>query len=257
MAMNRVKFGHWPRRALGAALVAVAALTLAAADQDRAHKNPVLIELFTSQGCASCPKANAFLGQLSHEPNTIALTYPVGYWDYLGWKDTFAKPEFAERQKSYAAIFKRGVYTPQMVVDGEAHTNALRPPAVRRMFEQVRMLGGVKVKMTREGGKATVALHGATPGQAADIWLIQYAPGPIYVQVKGGENAGMRMPHYNLVTQLSSAGAWTGGAKQVDLACEPACAVIVQEKQTGRVLAAKMLAPGDQGVAAAGAPSGG
>ncbi len=227
-------------------MVASAAMAFGAANADAPPK-PVLVELFTSQGCSSCPKANAVLGQHGREPHTIALTYAVGYWDYLGWKDTFARPEFTVRQKQYALKFRRGVYTPQLVIDGQVHNNGQREGQLRQLISLASMTGRVKAKLVREGEQAQLTLTGAAPLTAADIWLAQYVPGPLYVEVKKGENAGLRMPHYNVVTKLYRLGEWNGGPKVYEGPCEPACAFIVQEKNTGRVMTAKQLGPVDQG----------
>lgn len=216
-----------------------AAVPASARDGEGEHEKPVLIELFTSQGCASCPKANAFLGKLGQEDSTIALTYAVGYWDYLGWKDQFAKPEFADRQKAYAARFRKSVYTPQMVVDGAAHASGLKAGEVRTLISANPLPGGAKVEARRRDGKLRIAVYGAPPAAATEVWLAQYEPGPIYVEVKGGENAGTRIPHYNLVKQIVRLGAWTGAPFHYIADCAPACAVIVQETEGGRVIAAR------------------
>jgi hypothetical protein len=227
-------------------MAASAAIAFGAANASAPPK-PVLVELFTSQGCSSCPRANAVLGELGREPNTIALTYAVGYWDYLGWKDTFARPEFADRQRQYAAKFRRGIYTPQLIIDGQVHNNGQREGQLRQLLKLASMTGHVKAKVVREGEKAELTLSGAAPQSTAEVWMVQYNPGPLYVAVKKGENAGLRMPHYNVVTKLIRLGEWAGGAKVYEGSCEPACAFIVQEKSTGRVMTAKQLGPVDQG----------
>jgi hypothetical protein len=246
-----MKRSVWRCWLLGAGVAALAAIALPSALGAASASAPpkaVLVELFTSQGCSSCPKANAVLGQLSSEPNTIALTYAVGYWDYLGWKDTFARPEFADRQKQYAQKFRRGVYTPQMIIDGQVHNNAQREGQLRQLISLVSMTGHVKARVARDGERGELTLVGAPPQAGADIWLAQYNPGPLYVEVKKGENAGLRMPHYNVVTKLTRVGEWTGGAKTFAGSCEPACAFIVQERNMGRVVTAKALGPADQGL---------
>jgi len=114
---------------------AALALTGSAMAQEAKPPAPMLIELFTSQGCSNCPKANALLGTLAKEHDVIALTYAVGYWDYLGWRDTFAKPEFTARQKSYAATLRQGgVYTPEMIVNGAGHASGSRAEKVRALM---------------------------------------------------------------------------------------------------------------------------
>lgn len=231
----------FPGRTALAVLAAgwIVASPAVAGESQGEHAKPVLIELFTSQGCASCPKANAFLGKLGHEDSMITLTYAVGYWDYLGWKDQFAKPEFADRQKAYAARFRKSVYTPQMVVDGAAHASGLKAGEIRTLIGANPLPGGAKIEARRRDGKLRIALYGPAPTTPTDVWLAQYEPGPIFVEVTGGENAGTRIPHYNLVKQIVRLGAWTGAQTHYVADCTPACAVIVQETEGGRVLAAR------------------
>lgn len=222
------------------AVLCLFAATPAAAEEGHGAKpKPVLIELFTSQGCASCPKANAFLGKLGAEESVIALTYAVGYWDYLGWKDQFAKPEFADRQKAYSARFKKSVYTPQMVIDGAGHASGLNAGEVRTLIAANPIASGLKISAKRKEGKVHVSLSGPAPSAPADIWVAQYEPGTIYVQVKGGENAGTRIPHFNLVRHIVRLGTWTGAPAQYAVDCSAACAVMVQDADGGRVIAAK------------------
>ena len=102
-------------------------------------RTPVVVELFTAQGCSSCGKANAFVGRLADRPGVIALTWPVDYWDYLGWKDTFAKPEFTDRQRAYDKRFGlRDVYTPQVIVDGAAQASGDKTEAVEALIRAAR-----------------------------------------------------------------------------------------------------------------------
>jgi hypothetical protein len=256
----------WTNRARSAwvAIAALGALAFtagapASADPPEAAKRkpPVLVELFTSQGCASCPKANAFLGQLSHDPNLVTLTYAIGYWDYLGWRDTLAKPEFTDRQKSYSAKFKHGVYTPQMVVNGTAHTNGLKAKELRAILDEATAPATTKLhaKRTKEAAdKVSIDLGGTAPAESADVWVAQVLPGPIYVDVKSGENVGAKVPHFNVVTRIQKLGAWTGGAKHMVVDCAQTCAVIVQTVDGGPVLAARMILP--QGATPPAAPAG-
>jgi hypothetical protein len=199
----------------------------------------VLVELFTSQGCSSCPQANVALAGLARDPNIIALTYAVGYWDYLGWRDTFARPEFTMRQKDYARALGRGVYTPQMVIDGGGDVSGLKNSELRTMLGAVKMVGGARIDARRAKGKAVITISGARPPTPSDVWLVQYRPGPEIVSVKRGENAGSKILHYNVVTALTRLGDWDGGQKRFESACTPACAVIVQEGHGGRIIAAQ------------------
>jgi hypothetical protein len=213
-------------------------MTAARAEGPKPHR-PILVELFTSQGCASCPQANVVLGELARNPDVLALTYAVGYWDYLGWKDTFARPEFASRQKDYARTFRRGLYTPQMVIDGAGHASGLKAQHLRDLLGAAKMVGGVKVDARSVSGKAQIVISGTPPAFASEVWIAQYRPGPVVVDVKRGENAGAKVAHYNVVTTLKRLGDWSGGEQHFESACAPACAVIVQEAHGGRVIAAQ------------------
>jgi hypothetical protein len=194
-----------------------------------------VVELFTSQGCANCPKANALLGSIAKEDGVIALTYAVGYWDYLGWRDTFAKPEFAARQKDYAtALGQSGVYTPEVVVNGARHASGSKAKLVRAIMAQDAPLSAARIAFSA----GAVELDSVKRFESADVWLIEYDPGPTYVQVKKGENAGVNMPHYNLVTKLKRLGEWRGGHARFKAACVKDCVVIVQSARGGPVIAA-------------------
>ncbi len=220
--------------------LALVAVGMAPADaKPKPEQRVVLVELFTSQGCSSCPQANVALGELARDPNIIALTYAVGYWDYLGWKDTFARPEFTTRQKDYARALKRGVYTPQMVIDGAGDVSGLKNSELRTMLGAMKMVGGAKIEARRANGKAVITISGAPPAAASDVWIAQYRPGREIVSVKRGENAGSKILHYNVVTTLTRLGDWNGGEQRFESACAPACAIIVQERHGGRIIAAQ------------------
>jgi hypothetical protein len=215
---------------------AALALTGSAMAQEAKPPAPMLIELFTSQGCSNCPKANALLGTLAKEHDVIALTYAVGYWDYLGWRDTFAKPEFTARQKSYAATLRQGgVYTPEMIVNGAGHASGSRAEKVRALMTSSTPPGAAHIAV--EAG-AHITITGAKQEAPADVWLVEYNPGPVMVSVKAGENAGVNMPHYNLVTKLTRLGEWRGQSEKFDATCARDCVVIVQAAQGGPILAA-------------------
>ncbi|HYD46039.1 MAG TPA: DUF1223 domain-containing protein, partial [Phenylobacterium sp.] len=103
-----------------------------------AARQPVIVELYTAQGCAACGAANAFVDKLAEREGVLALTFPVDYWDYLGWADTFAKPEFAARQKAYLPVLKlREAYTPQVIVDGRAHATGAQPEKIESLIRTV------------------------------------------------------------------------------------------------------------------------
>lgn len=212
------------------------------------ERSRVVVELFTSQGCASCPRANGLLGELARQPDVVALTFPVDYWDYLGWRDTFAQSEFTSRQRAYSRSLRRHVlYTPQIVINGAFNANAARPNRVAEALTRARReaaLDGPAIHIAADGDdEATVQIgRGGAPREPAEIWVATYLPGPVNVLVTAGENAGHRVGHYNLVRHFTRLGAWNGAAARFeDVPCRPACAVLIQAPRTGRVLAAARL----------------
>ncbi len=186
----------------------VTAISTPATAARRSHaRPPVVVELFTAQGCASCPQADLNLGQLSERKGVLALTFPVDYWDYLGWRDTLAKPEFTERQRAYVSRLKvREIYTPEIVVDGRDEAPGLDQdridslikgaPESRKDDPAVRLLHGgmrVEVKPTRSG-------------RSADVWLVRYDPQQQDVRVKSGDNKGQLVSQRNVVRELVKLG---------------------------------------------------
>lgn len=207
-----------------------------------AAKPPVLVELFTAQGCGSCNDANDHLGKLAERPGVLALTFSVDYWDYLGWTDTFAKPEYAERQKAYVARLKlREPYTPQVVVDGQDEAQGLKTAEVDRLVRaalaaprnppDIRFVGSRRVDV----GSGRVARGGA------EVWLIRYDPRAVEVAVKAGDNRGETVVQKNVVREIRPLGSWRGKpqAYRIPAAADEGLktAVVVQAPRGGRVLA--------------------
>lgn len=197
------------------------ALPAAHADQPRA-----VIEMFTSQGCNSCPPADRLVGELIKDPNVIALTYNVTYWDYLGWRDTLALPENTERQRSYAAgRGDRQVYTPQAVVDGMYHavgSDARDIEAKARRAQSGRGEGvplSVPITVSAEGGKASISIGTGNERAPSDcrVSLIEFDKQQT-VNIGRGENSGETITYYNVVRGSREIGRWTGG--QVKLAVD-------------------------------------
>lgn len=209
----------------------------AAKAADAAH--PTVIELFQSQGCSSCPPANANVNALSARPDILALSFAVTYWDGLGWKDVFAKPQFTQRQWDYARAFGNDqVWTPQVVVNGRANiVGSKRAPLEALIARSDRGSGGPALGFA---GK-TVAISGGA-GKAGDVWLVRYDPRAIEVSIKAGENGGRTLPHRNIVRELVKIGSWKGGAARFDVpdAKLPglATAAFVQAGPGGAILAA-------------------
>jgi len=216
-----------------AAALAVASLAGAAGAQ------PVqVVELFTSQGCSSCPPANDAVARISARPEILALSFGVAYWDDLGWKDTFAQPKFTDRQWDYAKGFKRGqVATPEVVVNGRTDTVGGSVAEIDAALKRAALAGGPGVSLT-----ATHAVvSGAAPARPAEVWLVRYDPRVVQVAVKRGENTGKTLPHKNVVKVLTRLGQWPGGEKAFTLPAAPAglaTAILVQAGPGGPILAA-------------------
>jgi hypothetical protein len=210
--------------ALGAALPAQAA-------------QPVVVELFTSQGCSSCPPANANLAAVSNRPDVLALSFGVTYWDYLGWKDTFANPQFTARQVAYErGLGHDGPFTPQIVVNGRADTVGNQRSDIERLIAGAKLSGP---DISIADGTARVAA-GAADG-AYDVWLVRYDPRTIQVPVARGENGGATLPHKNVVRNLTRLGVWRGGAATFPLPPAPnglLTAVLIQKPNGGPIIAA-------------------
>ncbi|MGE3142082.1 MAG: DUF1223 domain-containing protein [Hyphomonadaceae bacterium] len=233
-------------RLLATLLLCVCAFVPAAAAQER---TPIVVELYTSQGCDSCPRANRLMGRVAQEDGVLALTFPVDYWDYLGWRDTFAQPAFTARQRAYVqALRARSLFTPQLVYNGIATEPGARPERLREMIDQMRTDApddgpDIDLRMQRHGLRVAVG-RGPAQRLAADIWVVSFDPGPVYADVDAGENAGVRVPHYNLVERIARLGGWNGQPVSFSRTrCQPTCAVLVQAPHGGPVLAAARLAP--------------
>lgn len=221
---------------------ALISLILLAWPVSAAAKPPVLVELFTAQGCGSCNDANAYLAKLAERPGVLALTFSVDYWDYLGWTDTFAKPAYAERQKAYVSRLKlREPYTPQVVVDGQEEAQGLKTAEVDRLVRaaaaaphnppDVRFVGRRRVDV----GSARVVRGGA------DVWLIRYDPRAVEVPVKAGDNRGETVVQKNVVREIHRLGSWRGKPQAYRLPAQAEdglrTVVVVQAPRGGRVLA--------------------
>lgn len=175
-----------------------------------------VLELFTSQGCSSCPPADAHLKHLSKNDGILALSFPVSYWDDLGWKDTLAKESFNQRQYAYAqARGDREIYTPQLIVNGITHVVGSRPSAVESALRETRrilQLASVPVSMELDGGSIRLSMGAAPEGSAyrsGKVWVVCYNQS-VDVSIARGENAGRKITYTNVVRKLVSAGSWSG-----------------------------------------------
>ena len=208
-----------------------------------AAKAPVVVELFTAQGCASCGEANAFVAKLAERPGVLALTFPVDYWDYLGWADTFAKPEFADRQKAYVAkLALREPYTPQVVVDGRAEAAGLKTDRVEKLVTEAANAPHNSPDIQFVGDRRVYVGQARPPKGGGEVWLVRYDPREQEVAVKSGDNKGQTIGQKNVVREITRLGGWRG--KPVAFRLPPATeeglktVVLVQGGHGGRVIVA-------------------
>jgi hypothetical protein len=222
-------------------------LSLASLAAPAAARTPVVVELYTAQGCSSCLKSGELIDDLANRPHVLPLTFGVDYWDYLGWPDSFAQPEFAERQRAYMkAMGLRDVYTPQVVVDGRTQAAALGDRSVDKLITAAARAPHDPPDVAFQGGNR-VAVGSAHGRVAGEVWLVRYDPRDQSVLVKAGENRGKTITERNVVRQLIRLGAWKGRPKLFHLPSAPAegldTVVLVQADHGGRILAVKSATP--------------
>ena len=211
-----------------------------------AADGPTVIELYTSQGCSSCPPADEILHDLAGQSDVIALALHVDYWDYIGWADIFADPAHTRRQQNYARVAgASSIYTPQMVIGGVDHVIGAKPMDVASLIRtHSASATGARISLQRSGnqlqisGQTARALRNGTVVQ-----LIRYSPEET-VDVRRGENAGRSLVYSNIVTQWSAVGEWSGSSDlsmNVTISGNAPVVVIVQEPGPGAVMASAIL----------------
>jgi len=210
-----------------------AALSLTAFSFASANEVPsTVVELFTSQGCSSCPSANEFVGELSDDEDLLVLTYGVTYWDYLGWKDTFADPAFTKRQRDYGEAFGIGnVYTPQIVLNGSAHSPRYSKTDVKTMTLE-------PGKLSAEFMLSDDAVSFTAP---QDLVVVTFKPGWQEVPVNAGENHGRTLRLSNIVTDLTP--LESGEVYKAEMQAGHAYAALVHDPKTMKVTTAKVFHP--------------
>jgi hypothetical protein len=206
-----------------AALAVLAVSPPGLADPPKPEAGPAVLELFTSQGCSSCPPADALLAELGKRPGLVALSYSVDYWNYLGWHDTLSSPANSERQREYARMRGDGsVYTPQVVVDGMVHVNGSNEAAIEMaMRNAAKSLKDVKVpvSMYAEGDTLVIGIgvaHDASDKRDGTVWLA-VARDQETVSITRGENRGKTLSYYHPVREVSPVGMWKGEAMTLRL----------------------------------------
>jgi hypothetical protein len=183
-----------------------------------AHADPrAVVELFTSQGCSSCPAADKILGELAKDPNVIALSLPIDYWDYLGWKDTLADARFTARQKAYSrARGDRDVYTPQVVVNGTTHVIGSDRGRIDGAIDTTKKAEGVMsvpVSMSVAGKQINVSVAASAKGPVrhGEVWICSVSKA-VPIAIGRGENRGREITYHNVVRNLLKVGDWNGSA---------------------------------------------
>lgn len=242
-------------------VIIAASLSISHADSIAANangQNLVVVELFTSQGCNSCPPADAVLADFSTQENVLALSYSIDYWDYLGWKDTLGQPECTARQKKYnATMGKSGVYTPQMIIQGSQdligsqgglademvkrarqNITELQPAGFAMSFEYMDEMIDLKINASANDGKVE---------KAATIWIIGYDFEET-VTIDSGELKGQTRKYHNVVKSIKRIGSWMGEEIKLTLSKQDlgdaeydAYAVLLQHDEIGPIIAAARI----------------
>ena len=209
---------------------------------------PVVVELFTSEGCSSCPPADDFLFELRRRDGVLALGYHVDYWNWLGWHDRFATPDFSARQRAYARRLDTPVYTPQLVAAGSYQAVGSDRPGVDDAIRRSARHAGPRVAITSswmDGGSLEISLSPGSHEEPALVRLVRFLSFAS-TEVGAGENAGRTLRHANIVETIETIGTWNGEAEVIVLAAErtegaagqTGYAVLVQMPQEGAIIGA-------------------
>jgi hypothetical protein len=207
------------------------------ADKPGTDKPLGVVELFTSQGCSSCPPADEFFAELAGKEDMVALAYHVDYWDYLGWQDTLGSKENTERQYDYMRAFgNRSVYTPQAVINGRSHVNGASRKEVDGALARMERSGEgmrVGIKVSRTIDRVMIDTGDAGNGPADAHVVIVYFDPPQAINIGKGENSGRKMTYWNAVSSIQTAGLWHGKAQRYELPMSEiskkgGCAVLLQ-----------------------------
>lgn len=240
--------------------ICLAVLSASAAHTAEPAKRPMVVELFTSQSCYSCPPAEVYLGELAEKDSIIALEFHVDYWNDLvhgsdgRWRDVHSKAAFTERQRAYAARLPEGqVYTPQMVIDGQSFAVGSRRGNVIKRMRQARNGNHrrLTVDVTRnEPANYRISVQGDHNGQAT-VWLVRFTKA-VTTRVRAGENRGKSLTNHNIVTDVKQIGEWRGktlnlGVNDYVLKPGEGCAILVQDKAAGPIFGAATCPAGAGG----------
>ncbi|MBE0533333.1 MAG: DUF1223 domain-containing protein [Rhodospirillales bacterium] len=226
----------------------VLACTVIAASQSAARAGElVVVELFTSQGCSSCPPADALLTELSRRDGVLALSFHVNYWDYIGWKDPFASVAATERQRGYTRPFGLSyVYTPQMVIQGRRQMTGSDRRGVLEGIAREADLPRLKVEIAGDASGAAAVLPARDGAETSTLWAISFDYAHT-TRIERGENGGRTLAYSNVVRDIRRIGSWRGEAAWVPLpmselaAGRDAVALLVQADTSGAILGAAVL----------------
>ena len=225
-----------------AALLTTLLLATATRAEDKA---PLVVELFTSQGCSSCPPADRYVAELAEREGVLALSFHVDYWDYIGWKDPFSSPENTRRQRAYANRFHlRYVYTPQVVIDGVSQfTGSDRDAIETALASHAKHRPQLPLALERDTGGLVATLPQVWECAACDLWLVAFDREHM-TPIKRGENAGKTLTNRNVVRELRHLGTWHGEARSIPVPTPQqgeVAAVLLQTQATGQIVAAATL----------------
>lgn len=228
-------------------IICALAFTIVVATAHADGRPVTVVELYTSQGCSSCPPADAFLGKIANRDDIIALSFHVDYWDYIGWKDKFARPEHTKRQRKYAGHLGMGyIYTPQLVVQGMAHS--AHGSEASKLVKELRGAKRIDVQVSHVEGGLKIDVPGGTfDDESARVMVAAY-DAKHDTEIMRGENSGKTLSYHNVVRDMASVGRWTGQAasytvteEQLKMAGRDGCAVLLQSTKTGRILGAAKI----------------
>ncbi|MFC4529030.1 DUF1223 domain-containing protein [Dyella halodurans] len=232
-------FSRLHQTLLGAvALLGFSALSQAQDSPSTQRQRLVVVELFQSQGCSSCPPAQANLNAIAGQPDILALSFGVTYWDDLGWKDTFARDAYTQRQWDYARAHKHdNVWTPQIYING--HTDIVGTDRAQ-LADAIAHANSSGPSIDWKQGQVVVGA--GQPSAPCDVWLVRYDPHMLSVRIGAGENSGRTLQHRNVVRELVHLGTWSGAAQAFPLppaqSSALSTAALVQVPRGGDILSA-------------------
>jgi hypothetical protein len=220
---------------------AQAATVTIAAKSSATAENPIVVELYQSQGCSSCPPANAAVNAVAEQPGVIALSFAVTYWDRLGWKDVFADKAYTQRQYDYAhALGNANVATPQIIINGKTAITGIKQG---ELAMGIATSSPIAKGPTIDLGKNRVNIGKGTG--PANVWLVRYDPRTQNIAIRSGENTGRTLPHKNIVRSLTKLGQWDGTAASFNLPADSTSqlktVILVQRVGAGPIIAAKAI----------------